>query len=130
MAGMGLTAVEIAMLQGVTVKTLRKYCGEELREAAPKANAAVALALYKQATGTDGQKPNAIAAMFWLKARAGWVEAEKLLGREADKGKKEHRQDAARKVASSGKFKPSAPPRLAAVNGETVPPPPPKPEKP
>lgn len=119
MAGMGLTPAEIAVLQGVTVKTLRKHCRLELREASPKANAAVALALFKQATGTDGEKKNPVAAMFWLKCRAGWNDRPDTL-KEGLEGKKAARQEAAHKVARSGRFAPAAPPRLATVNGTPV----------
>lgn len=126
MSGVGLTAVEIARIKGVTVKTLRKHCREDLTNAGPKANAAVALALFKQATGTEGQKPNPIAGMFWLKCRAGWNDRPGTDLEGGKEGKKAARVEAARKVASSGRFKPAAPPRLATLNGAPVDTPPPE----
>ena len=119
MAGMGLLPAEIALVLDVTVKTLQKYCARELRTAAPQATAAVALALYKQATRPE--RPNARAAMFWLRCRAGWVEADKPRD-DAAKGKKEHQAEAAAKVVASSRFRPSKPPRLVVV-GNTAPPP-------
>lgn len=113
MAGMGLVPAEIALVLDVTVKTLQKYCARELRTASPRATAAVALALYKQATRPE--RPNARAAMFWLRCRAGWVEADRTRDEPA-KGKKEHRAEAAAKVAKSSKFRPGQPPRLVVDN--------------
>lgn len=121
MAGMGLLPGEIARVIGCSVSTLRKYHGEDLRTAAPKANAAVALSVFKQAT--HEQKPNVVAGIFWLKCRGGWIEADKQEALNKAGGKKENRQAAAEKVARSGRFKPSEPPRLAAVNGQVVKPP-------
>lgn len=120
MLGMGLRLADVARVLGVSVPTLRKNFAEEIRTAALQANAAVRLSLYQQATGTGGKKPNVLAAMFWLKVRDGWVETEKLLRSLAAGGKKEAQAEAAAKAASSGKFKPAAPPRLATVNGEPV----------
>lgn len=116
MAAMGFTGVEIAPLFGVTVKTLRKYCRAELDTAATKAVAAVALSLYKQAVGADGNKPNVIAAIFFLKAKGKWRDNFGNTAAEAAEGKKAQRNEAARKVASSGRFAPGAAPRLASVS--------------
>jgi hypothetical protein len=113
MAAMGLLPAEIALVLDVTVKTLQKYCARELRIAAPRATAAVALALYKQATRPE--RPNARAAMFWLRCRAGWVEADRQ-HEYAAKGKKQRRAEAAAKVIASSKFRPSQPPRLVVDN--------------
>lgn len=118
MTGMGLLPVEVATVLGITVKTLRKHCAEELRTAALKANAAVALSVFKQATHPE--KPNAVAGIFWLKCRAMWNDRGGPDFETGAEGKKKVRQAAAERVASSGRFKPSAPPRLAAVNGTTV----------
>ena len=69
MAGHGIPQPEIAEAVGIDPKTLRKYYAKELRGATTIANARVAESLFKQAT--DG---NTAAAIFWLKARAGWRE--------------------------------------------------------
>lgn len=125
MAAMGFTGVEIAPQFGVTVKTLRKHCRAELDTAATRAVANVALSLYKQAMGTDGNKPNVIAAIFFLKAKGGWRDNDAKNALEALEGKKAKRNEAARKVASSGRFAPGSAPRLATVNGKPLADPPP-----
>lgn len=128
LAGMGMVQRDIARVMRVSVPTLRKHCGELLRVAALEANASVALALFKSATGTGGFKVNAISQIFWLKTRAQWIEFEKLLRGEDAKGKKEQRADKAAEVAASGRFKPSAPPRLAVVGGTAAAKPKPAPD--
>lgn len=123
MAAMGFVGTEIARVMGVTVKTLRKYCRDDLDTAASKAVAAVALSLYKQAT--DPTKPNVVAGIFFLKAKGGWRDSDAKGLLEAAEGKKAARNAAAAKVASSGRFAPGQAPRLATVNGKpaTTPPP-------
>ncbi len=65
--------LRIARVLGITPPTLRKYFAAELDTGHIEANAKVAQSLYKKATG-DG--PGAtVAAIFWLKCRAGWREA-------------------------------------------------------
>jgi hypothetical protein len=117
LVAVGTRLADVAAVLGVSVPTLRKNCRDEIKTAATKANGNVAAALYKAATG---ERPNVLAQMFWLKTRAQWVEFEKLLRGGDAEGKKEQRKAAAAKVASSGRFKPAAPPRLATVNGEPV----------
>jgi hypothetical protein len=71
MAAYGIRQEEIARCLGLrSAKTLRRHFREELDRAAPEANARVAQSLYQQAT--TGKKT--AAAIFWLKARAGWRE--------------------------------------------------------
>src|SRR3954452_22469158 len=65
----GISQDEIAACIGLrSPKTLRRHFREELDRAAPEANARVAQTLYQMATSGK----NALASMFWLKARAGW----------------------------------------------------------
>lgn len=109
MAAYGISQAEIAAVIGCDDKTLRKHFREELDTAATQANARVAASLFKKATG-DGASSVA-AAIFWLKARAGWSEVKP----EAV-GKKEMRQAAAEGVASTSKFAPRGGPRLAVNN--------------
>lgn len=54
----------------IDLKTLRKCFRYELDEGKKAANAMVARALFKRATG-DGPQ-SVTAAIFWLKAQAGW----------------------------------------------------------
>ena len=106
MTAYGIPQGEIAVVLGIAPQTLRKHFRFELDTAASQANARVAAALYKKATG-DG--PGAIAAaIFWLRARAGWS----VVSDDAP-GKKEQRQAAAEEHAQSGgKYAPPPPPTL------------------
>jgi hypothetical protein len=70
MAGYGVPQDDIALVIGITSRTLRKHFRHELDVAVIEANTRVAQCLYKQAT-TPG---NIGASIFWLKARAGWRE--------------------------------------------------------
>ena len=109
MAAYGISQAEIAAVVDCDVKTLRKHFRQELDTAATQANARVAAALFKKAT-SDG--PSSVAAaIFWLKARAGWQEAK-----DESMGKKEQRLAAAEEVVSGGRFTPRAGPRLAVSN--------------
>ena len=98
MVGMGMTQDEICAVIGVSKPTLHKYYRADLDVGAAEANAAVAQSLFKQAT--NAEKPNVVAAIFWLKARAGWRDADPREG----VGKKEQRQKDAAEVASSSRF--------------------------
>ena len=69
MAGYGVPEAEIAGVIGVSPKTLRKHYRGELDHGHIKANAKVAENLYRKATG-EGREA-VIAAIFWLKTRAG-----------------------------------------------------------
>ena len=104
MVGMGMTQNEICAIIGVSKPTLHKYYRADLDVGAAEANAAVAQSLFKQATNPD--KPNVVAAIFWLKARAGWRDADPREG----VGKKEQRQKDAAEVASSSRFGVQPPP--------------------
>lgn len=74
LAGMGVRDYEIAKVIGLSEPTMRKHFAHELEVGHIEANAKVAQSLFKAATNPD--KPNVVAAIFWLKARAGWREAE------------------------------------------------------
>lgn len=68
MCGYGIPEVDIARVLGIDPKTLRKHYRKELDTAFVHANARVAQSLFQQATSGN----NVTAAIFWLKARAGW----------------------------------------------------------
>ena len=74
LAGYGVPEAEIAGVVGIDPKTLRKHYRHELDHGHTKANARVAENLYRKATG-DGREA-VIAAIFWLKTRAGWKETQ------------------------------------------------------
>jgi hypothetical protein len=81
MAGFGAPETVIARMIGVDAGTLRERYGEELESGCVKANTKVAENLYRKATGEGREAVGA--AIFWLKARAGWREttAHELAGR-------------------------------------------------
>lgn len=70
LAGYGVPHKMIALLCGVSEPTLRKHLSDVLDLGEAKATSQVAQTLYMRAT-----KGNDLgAAIFWLKARAGWRE--------------------------------------------------------
>ena len=72
MAAYGVPETDIARVIGIDPKTLRRHYRDELDTGHIKANSKVAEALFRKAT-TDGAQ-SVTAAIFWLKARAGWKE--------------------------------------------------------
>src|SRR5215204_1573850 len=72
MAGFGVPEIDIAGVVGIDPKTLRKHYRGELDHGHVKANVRVAENLYRKATG-EGREA-VVAAIFWLKTRAGWKE--------------------------------------------------------
>lgn len=73
MAGLGLPQTMIALLIGCNEETLRKHYASELELGVAQATAAVAKTLYEKAT----KDRDLGAAIFWMKARAGWREVDK-----------------------------------------------------
>ena len=69
MAAYGIPHLDIAKVIGIDRKTLEKHYRYELDTGHIKATAKVAESLFKKATGG-----NVAAAIFWMKARAGWSE--------------------------------------------------------
>lgn len=74
LAAMGIEPSDIVKVIGLSLPTLRKHYRQELATGKIEANAKVAGQLYKMAT--DPTKPNVTAMIFWLKAQAGWREAD------------------------------------------------------
>jgi hypothetical protein len=73
MAGYGIPETEIAKVLEIEPDKLRELYGKVIDGARTKANAEVAESLFRKATG-EGRE-SVIAAIFWLKTRAGWKEA-------------------------------------------------------
>ncbi len=73
LSGLGLPQDDIATHLGIDPKTLRKHFRTELDLGAIEATAKVAQSLFRMAT--DGN--NVGAAIFWMKARAGWREVNR-----------------------------------------------------
>ncbi len=73
MAACGETESNIALVIGISPKTLRKHFREELDTAHIKANAKVAQNLFRIATSNSKEAVGA--ARFWLKTRARWSES-------------------------------------------------------
>jgi hypothetical protein len=74
MASFGVPHDDIALVVGCSPPALRKRFRHELDAGTVEANTRVAACLYQQAT-TPG---NIAAAIFWLKAGAGWREKHQV----------------------------------------------------
>ena len=75
MAGFGVPHEDIGTLLEIDAKTLRKHFRRELDRGSIEATAKVAQTLFAMAT--SGQ--NVAAAIFWMKARAGWREKHEVV---------------------------------------------------
>lgn len=73
LAGFGIREDEIAKYVGIAPKTLRKHYRHELDVGVTQANINIAQSLYQQAMNGSTS-----AAIFWLKARAGWREKQEI----------------------------------------------------
>ncbi|HYF08417.1 MAG TPA: hypothetical protein VD970_12410, partial [Acetobacteraceae bacterium] len=74
MAGFGVPQADIATFLKIDPKTLRKHYRDELDQGVTEANAKVAQSLFNMAT----KQNNVAAAIFWMKARAGWSERQRI----------------------------------------------------
>ena len=74
MSGFGVPQPDIATHVGIDPKTLRKHFREDLDRGSIEATAKVAQSLFRMAT--EGN--NVAAAIFWMKARAGWREKQQV----------------------------------------------------
>jgi hypothetical protein len=74
MSGFGVPQPDIAIHIGIDPKTLRTHFREELDRGAIEATTKVAQSLFNMAT----QGNNVAAAIFWMKARAGWREKNQV----------------------------------------------------
>ena len=72
MSGFGIPQDDIATLLEIDAKTLRKHFRRELDRGMVEATAKVAQSLFLMAT----QGKNVAAAIFWMKARAGWQDRQ------------------------------------------------------
>ncbi len=68
MSGFGIPQEDIATFLEIEPKTLRKHFRRELDRGMVEATAKVAQSLFQMATSGN----NVAAAIFWMKARAGW----------------------------------------------------------
>ena len=79
-AGVGIPHLAIAARLGISKMTLRKHFVEELQQGQDLANAKVGGFLFQKATGQKGDDHSAVvAAIFWLKARAGWKDRQSVV---------------------------------------------------
>lgn len=74
MAGYGMPQIDIGTFLDIDAKTLRKHFTRELELGSIEATTKVAQSLFRMAT--EGK--NVAAAIFWMKARAGWREKQVL----------------------------------------------------
>ena len=72
MAGYGMPQMDIGTFLDIDAKTLRKHFTRELEMGSIEATTKVAQSLFRMAT--EGK--NVAAAIFWMKARAGWREKQ------------------------------------------------------
>src|SRR5215207_1173106 len=72
MAGFGIPEEQISKAVGISPHTLRKHYRHDLDVAHVEATAKVAQSLFRMAT----EGGNVAAAIFWMKARAGWREKQ------------------------------------------------------
>lgn len=110
MAAYGIPQEDISKVIGISEPTLRKYFWQEIDTASAEANAKVAETLFRVATQGTG-KEAITAAIFWLKCRAGWREAQHI----EPPGKRAMDAEAAEKAAT-GRFATPEPPAKAALN--------------
>ena len=75
MAGLGLPQDQIALLLEMDAKTLRKHLRDDLDRGMAEANVKIAQSLFNMATTGN----NVAAAIFWMKARAGWREKHEVM---------------------------------------------------
>jgi hypothetical protein len=73
-SGFGVPQNDIAAYLDIDPKTMRKHFREELDRGSLEATAKVAQSLFNMATSGN----NVAAAIFWMKARAGWREKNNL----------------------------------------------------
>lgn len=73
LSGYGVPQLDIARIIGIAQVTLLNHYREELDLGMAQANAKVGESLYKQAISG-----NTTAAIFWMKARAGWREKQEV----------------------------------------------------
>lgn len=74
MVALGLKTQDIAETIDAPINAVRQHYRKEIDAGKHTSNALVAQSLFRMAT--DPVKPNVAAAIFWLKARAGWREAD------------------------------------------------------
>jgi hypothetical protein len=74
LSGFGVPQNDIAAYLDIDPKTMRKHFREELDRGSLEATAKVAQSLFNMATSGN----NVAAAIFWMKARAGWREKNNL----------------------------------------------------
>jgi hypothetical protein len=74
MAGHGIPPIDIARVLGHSESTIRRHYTQELDTGHIRANSKVAQSLFDKAMANG---PGAVTAcIFWLKVRAGWLEAQ------------------------------------------------------
>lgn len=85
MAAYGIPQRDIAGVIGCARVTLRAHCAEELDLGSTKATVKVAEFLFQKATGQKGHEQAAVtAAIFWMKARAGWKDRHDVVHQNPD----------------------------------------------
>jgi hypothetical protein len=85
LASIGIPQHTIASIRKISIMTLRKHYADELEHGTDKANSRVGGFLFQKATGQRGDDHGAVtAAIFWLKARAGWKDRQDVIHQNPD----------------------------------------------
>jgi hypothetical protein len=85
LAGIGIPQLTIASIIGVGLTTLRKHFIPELQHGSDVATAKVGEFLFEKASGKKGHDHGAVtAAIFWMKARAGWKDRHDIVHQNPD----------------------------------------------
>lgn len=74
LAGLGVPQKDIALILGIGISSLVKYCSEEMERGVAKANSKVAGCLFDLAVN----KKLPAALFFWAKTRMGWRETDRV----------------------------------------------------
>lgn len=88
MVSCGISHLNIAKVMRVSEPTLRKHYSHELETGAIEANVKMGKSLFDKGMGPG--KEGVTAAIFWMKARAGWRDSD------AEGGKKANQEAVAR----------------------------------
>lgn len=75
LSGYGVTQLDICNILDITKPSLHKHYRREIDLGFAQANARVGESLFRQAT----EGGNVAAAIFWMKARAGWREKQEII---------------------------------------------------
>lgn len=77
MSRLGLSHSDMAVTLGIDRETLVRYFRQEIDEGRIEGDAAVAASLFQKATAKQVSGASVQAAIYWLRRRAEWLEAQR-----------------------------------------------------